>query len=544
MKKLYFGDCLDVLKELYREHPQGFIDLIYIDPPFNSKRDYNILFEDIDLKDVKAQKEAFADTWSNVSYLDTLEEIKELNLDLYKLLKTLDEINISQSAVSYLTTMAIRIYYIHKVLKETGSFYLHCDPTMSHYLKMVCDSIFGVKNYRNEISWRRSNPKSHSINNIPNCRDVILRYTMSDKFTFNKIFMPLDDIYVEKAYKYVDKDGRRYRLLPLLNPNDNRPNLTYEFLGVTRVWRWTKDRMKKAYAEGLVVQLKKGAVPQYKKYLDDSQGRLITNDWNDIEQASGNESLGYPTQKPEALLERILKTSSNPKDLVADFFCGCGTTISAAETLKRSWIGADISHLAIKLIIDRVTKSKPEHRAKKLKEEIEIAGFPRDIASARELASNVRKGRFGFQEWIVEVMLGGVLNPKLTADGGWDGHIAFEKMAEKKKGIVLIEVKSGNVNVKNIREFIQVVNKREVDLGVFVCFASSVTQPMIKEAKQQGHFDESNYGKRIDKIQIITVEDLLDGKEINLPFGLYKKNTFNHVSEKKEEYGIQEEIFK
>ncbi|MCL6097068.1 MAG: restriction endonuclease, partial [Bacteroidetes bacterium] len=304
------------------------------------------------------------------------------------------------------------------------------------------------------------------------------------------------------------------------------------------------DRMKKAYAEGLVVQLKKGAVPQYKKYLDDSQGRLITNDWNDIEQASGNESLGYPTQKPEALLERILKTSSNPKDLVADFFCGCGTTISAAETLKRSWIGADISHLAIKLIIDRVTKSKPEHRAKKLKEEIEIAGFPRDIASARELASNVRKGRFGFQEWIVEVMLGGVLNPKLTADGGWDGHIAFEKMAEKKKGIVLIEVKSGNVNVKNIREFIQVVNKREVDLGVFVCFASSVTQPMIKEAKQQGHFDESNYGKRIDKIQIITVEDLLDGKEINLPFGLYKKNTFNHVSEKKEEYGIQEEIFK
>ena len=503
MKKLYFGDCLDVLKELYKEHPQGFIDLIYIDPPFNSKRDYNILFEDIDLKDVKAQKEAFADTWSNVSYLDTLEEIKELNLDLYKLLKTLDEINISQSAVSYLTTMAIRIFYMHKVLKETGSFYLHCDPYMSHYLKMVCDFLFGHQNFRREIVWSlntSSGYKSQAANWIRN-HDVILYYTKSNDYTFNEQFYPYKEEHIAR-FKKADKDGCRYR----------------------------DDRTSKE-----------------KQYLDETKGVAIGDVWNDVmsfQQASTTkEYMHYPTQKPEALLERILKTSSNPKELVADFFCGCGTTISAAETLKRSWIGADISHLAIKLIIDRITKSKPEHRAKKLKEEIEIAGFPRDIASAHELASNVRKGRFGFQEWIVEVMLGGVLNPKLTADGGWDGHIAFEKMAEKKKGIVLIEVKSGNVNVKNIREFIQVVNKREVDLGVFVCFASSITQPMIKEAKQQGHFDESNYGKRIDKIQIMTVEDLLDGKEINLPFGLYKKNTFNHVSEKKEEYGIQEEIF-
>jgi len=503
MKNLYFGDCLDVLKELHKEHPKGFIDLIYIDPPFNSKRDYNILFEDVDLKDTKAQKEAFADTWSNVSYLDTLEEIKELDLNLYKLLKTLDEINISQSAVSYLTTMAIRIFYMHKVLKETGSFYLHCDPYMSHYLKMVCDLIFGNNNFRREIIWSlntSSGYKSQAKNWIRN-HDVILFYSKSEKYTFNKQYLPYKEKYLSR-FKKIDEHGRKFR--------DDRSG-------------------------------------GRKQYLDETEGIAIGDVWSDVmsfQQASTiKEYLGYPTQKPEALLERIIKTSSKDKDFIADFFCGCGTSISVAQNLKRNWLGVDISHLAIKLIVDRLTKSKPQHRTKKLKEEIIVSGFPRDIASAHELACNTQDGRFGFQEWIVEVMLGGVLNPKRTADGGWDGHIAFEKIAEKKKGIVLIEVKSGNINVKNIREFIQVINKRGADIGVFVCFQEFVTQPMLKEAKQQGYFDEIRFGNRIGRIQILTVEDLLDGQEINLPFGLYKKNTFNGVSEKKEEYGIQEEIF-
>lgn len=519
MKKLYFGDCLDVLKELHKEHPQGFIDLIYIDPPFNSKRDYNILFESIDLKDTKAQKEAFADTWSNVSYLDTLEEIKELDLDLYKLLHTLDEINISQSAVSYLTTMAIRIYYMHKVLKDTGSFYLHCDPTMSHYLKLVCDMIFDNKNYLSEVIWcyrERGISKTYWNNK----HDVIHFYVKNNsQHTFNSesVLEPYSEDYLKK-FKYRDEigdyqiRGKNIKGSPVQRADGLTPNAEIKYPGLT--------------------------YRQYKK------GGMLPLDWWEmpILNKAANERLGYPTQKPETLLERIVKASSNEGAIVADFFCGCGTTIAVAEKLKRNWIGVDISHLAIKLIVDRLTKSAPHERAKKLKDEIVISGFPRDIASAHELA-NSKDGRFGFQEWIVEVMLGGVLNPKRTADGGWDGHITFDKPYAKEKGVVLIEVKSGNVNVKNIREFVQVVNKQKSDVGVFVCFKEQVTQPMLKEAKHQGYFDEKHFGTRIDKIQILTVEDLLDGKEINLPMGLYKKTTFKSATAKSEKETNQEEMF-
>lgn len=526
MKKLYFGDCLDVLKELNKEHPKGFIDLIYIDPPFNSKRDYNILFESIDLKDTKAQKEAFADTWSNVSYLDTLEEIRDLDLNLHKLLKTLNEINISQGAVSYLTTMAIRIYYMHKVLKDTGSFYLHCDSTMSHYLKLVCDIVYGEHNFRNEIFWKRTfnSGSSKSIaRKFPTNTDSILFYSKSDSYTFNKVFRPYSDGAI-KRYDKIDENGRRLKWNPLKTVS--------------------KERLAALLQSGEAMVTPTSKYPVYKHYYDETKGAPVDNLWIDLEQmgTKSAERLGYPTQKPETLLERIIKTSSNECDLIADFFCGCGTTIAVAEEFKRDWLGVDISHLAIKLIVDRLTNSAPQARAKKLKEEIEISGFPRDIASAHELA-NSKDGRFGFQDWIIEVMLGGVLNPKRTADGGWDGHITFDKPDEKVKGTVLIEVKSGNVNVKNIREFIQVINKREADVGVFVCFNEQVTQPMLKEAKQQGYFDEKHFGTRIDKIQILTVEDLLDGKEINLPMGLYKKTTFKSATVKSQKEKNQEEMF-
>jgi len=551
MKKLYFGDCLDVLKDLNKAHPEGFIDLIYIDPPFNSKRDYNILFEDIDLKDVKAQKEAFADTWSNVSYLDTLEEIKDLDLDLYKLLKTLDEVNISQSAVSYLTTMAIRIFFMHKVLKNTGSFYLHCDPTMSHYLKLMCDMIFGEKLFINEIAWKRSGRTSSIKKIFRKAHDVILAYAKSDSYKFNLQYGKHDHTLLKK-YSQIDERGK-FRLVPLMASGKTKGETGRPWRGFdpnTRGkegmhWLTTHDKLELYVQKGLVdFPRKKDGVPQLKYYLDQNKGVVISDFWDDIDliNSMGNESLGYPTQKPEALLERIINASSNEGDLVADFFCGCGTSIAVAEKLNRGWVGVDISHLAIKLIVDRLTKSAPQARAKKLREEIEISGFPRDIASAHELALS-KDGRFGFQEWIVEVMLGGVLNPKRTADGGWDGHITFDRPDTKEKGIVLIEVKSGNVNVKNVREFIQVVNKRKSDLGVFVCFKEQVTQPMLKEAKQQGYFDEKHFGNRIDKIQILTVDDLLEGKEINLPVGLYKKTTFKEASKKESTPDDQVEIF-
>ncbi len=193
--------------------------------------------------------------------------------------------------------------------------------------------------------------------NFPNNRDLILRYSKGDKVTFHKVFVEHDPTYVEKAYKYTDDDGRRYRLLPLLNPSSDRPNLTYEFLGITRVWRWTRERMQQAYEDGIVVQLKPGAVPQYKYYLDQSPGRTATDDWNDIPQTAGRERVGYPTQKPLALLERIIKASSNEGDVVLDPFCGCATACVAAHNLEQRWIGIDISPKAVELVNVRLQQS-------------------------------------------------------------------------------------------------------------------------------------------------------------------------------------------
>ncbi len=221
MKLLYFGDCLDVLKYLNAKYPQGIIDLIYIDQPFNSKRNYNILFEDVDMDDTKAQREAFADTWSNVSYKDTLDEITDLNLDLYDFLKVLDKINISQSSVSYLTTMAIRIYYMHKLLKDTGSFYLHCDQTMSRFLKLICDLIFGKDNFKNEIVWKRTSAHSDP-KRFGRASDRILFYSKSRNFTFNTVYIDYEQSYVDKFYKLKDEREGEYTLDNITGPGINR----------------------------------------------------------------------------------------------------------------------------------------------------------------------------------------------------------------------------------------------------------------------------------------------------------------------------------
>jgi len=483
--KLYFGDCLDILKELHIENPKGFIDLIYIDPP---------------LTDTKAQKQAFSDTWSSISYIDTLNQIYDLNLDLYQLLKTLDKLNLSKSIISYLSTISIRIYYIHKVLKETGSFYLHCDPTMSHYLKIVCDLIFGVTNCRNELVWcyegRQMSKKYWNTKH-----DIILFYTKSKNYTFNweAVGESLKESSKKALSRFQDETGRYY---------------------VIRYKKGGGFAPKDAEGE-----------TTYRQYVPD---KIPPKDWFILDYARKSERLGYPTQKPEALLERIIKASSNKGDLIADFFCGCGTTIAVAEKLKRNWIGVDISHLAIKLILDRLIKPyKNKEKRLKIRDSIIVNGFPKDIASAKELAKHTKKGRIKFQDWIVEVMLGGVSNPKKTADGGYDGYITFYKTT-KQKEIVLIEVKSGKLGVKNIREFIQVINRQEADMGIFVCFEEYLTKPMLLEAKKEGYYsDEFHY----DKIQIITIEDLLDDKLPQIPESII--STFKQATKKFEEDNTQ-----
>ena len=490
MNQLYFGDCLDVLKYLYAKHPQGYIDLIYIDPPFNSKKNYNILFEQVELKDIKAQKQAFADTWSNVSYVDTLHEIQSIDIKLYKFLTALDDIKLSKGAIAYLTTMAIRIWYMKKVLKDTGSFYLHCDPNMSHYLKIICDLIFGRNILFNELVWCYKE-REGSKNQWNKKHDIILYFSKTIKNIFNwkEIFEEYSKGTLKK-FNYVDNDRRKFQIRGKGGPFTGEQGLNIELETTNPDW-------------------------VYRDYLDKSPG-VPPRDWFVIPviNRAAKERLGYPTQKPEALLERIIKASSNEGDLVADFFCGCGTTIAVAQKLNRKWLGTDISHLAIKLILDRLTKAYGVEERKKIISEIEINGYPKDIASARELATGTDKHRVKFQDWIIEVMIGGVSNEKKSGDSGYDGFLSFHISQDgKRKGTAIIEVKSGNIGIAQFRSFVETMKKEKADMGIFVCFESHVTDGMRKYARDEGYLASF----KVDKVQIVTVEDLLEGKSVRLP---------------------------
>lgn len=490
MNHLYFGDCLDVLKELKDLHPQPFIDLIYIDPPFNSKRNYNVLFESIDMKDTNAQKHAFADTWSNYEYMDTLNELAEVHKDLHDLLRLMSQLkSVSDSAVAYLTTMAIRIYYMHKLLKDTGSFYLHCDPTMSHYLKLICDMIFGAKNFRNEIIWCYRKWAINQNQFVSN-HDTLLFYAKSLHNTFNLQFVPLSEGTMKrwkgkKQKALFDEDGKRYAT------NES----------------------------------------------EESEGSPMPDWWDvSILNPASKERLGYPTQKPEALLERIIKGSSNEDDVVADFFCGCGTTIAVAQRLNRRWLGADISHLAVRLIKKRLV----ETYGKNIEHNLKLHGMPKDVASARELAQNVEGGRIGFQDWVIEVMLNGVVNEKKVADGGYDGYLTFYDNSSKKQ-FALIETKSGKLTVKNLREFVHVIETQKATMGIFVCFEENRTKEMVKCAKDAGHVKMDGAEFPMDKIQIITIEDLFENKQPQLPGGA-DNQTFKK-SQRKDSKGTSYGLF-
>ena len=348
-RTLWTGDNLDIMRGLNSES----VDLIYLDPPFNSNRDYSSPIGS------EAAGAAFKDTWTlNDVDLAWHGLIAEEHPGLYG---AIDAAGVShgKGMKSYLIMMAVRLLEMRRVLKPTGSIYLHCDPTANHYLKQVMDSVFGSGNFRSEITWKRTNAKGLAFKGYPNNADLLLYYSKADQFTWNRPFRPHDQSYVDKFYKYVEPEtGRRYTLGDLTNPNHDRPNLTYEFLGVNRVWRWTRERMQAAYEQGLIVQQRPGAVPRLKRYLDEMPGNPVDTIWDDIKpvQAGSSEQVGYPTQKPIALLERIIQASSNEGDVVLDPFCGCATALIAAEKLERQWIGIDLSPVARTLVQRRMAK--------------------------------------------------------------------------------------------------------------------------------------------------------------------------------------------
>jgi site-specific DNA-methyltransferase (adenine-specific) len=351
-KTLWTGDNLNVLRGLNSET----VDLIYLDPPFNSNRTYSAPIGS------QAAGAAFKDTWT-LSDLDIawMGLVADQNPAVAALLDATGKTS-GKSMQSYITMMAVRLIELHRVLKPEGSIWLHCDPTANHYLKLLMDAVFGAENFRSQITWRRTNAKGLTSRGFPNNADLLLYYSKGDGFTWNRPLAPHDRAYVDKFYRYVEPEtGRRYQLADLVNPNPDRPNLTYEFLGVTRVWRWTRERMQAAYDKGLVVQQRPGAVPRLKRYLDEMRGKTVDTIWDDIKpiQANSRERTGYPTQKPLALLERIIAASSNPDDVVLDPFCGCATACVAAERLERQWVGIDISSKAVDLVKDRLRMSPP-----------------------------------------------------------------------------------------------------------------------------------------------------------------------------------------
>ena len=346
-RTLWTGDNLDIMRGMNSES----VDLIYLDPPFNSNQNYSAPIGS------EAAGAAFKDTWT-LSDIDEAwhGEIADKDPALYGIIDSAGHSH-GKGMKSYLIMMAVRLLEMQRLLKPTGSMYLHCDPTASHYLKTLMDAIFGAKNFRNEIVWRRTNAKGLASTRFASNHDVLLYYAKTKEPSWNPQYQAHDADYVKKSYRHVEPEtGRRYRLDNLANPNKNRPNLTYEFLGVTRVWRWTKERMQKAYEDGLVVQTKPGGVPSLKRYLDEQKGRAVDDLWMDFGsiQASAKEHVGYPTQKPLKLLERIIQASSNKGDTVLDSFCGCATACVAAENLERQWVGIDLSPVAATLVKSRI----------------------------------------------------------------------------------------------------------------------------------------------------------------------------------------------
>ncbi len=557
MNRLYYGDNLDVL----RDHiASDSIDLVYLDPPFNSNANYNILFKSPTGKAADSQIEAFEDSWhwndkAEAAFHDVM---TSGNTDVAELLRAMRGFLKENDMMAYLAMMAVRLIELHRVLKPTGSLYLHCDPTASHYLKLLLDGVFGAVNYGNEIIWQRQNAKGNASTRFARNHDVILRYTKADSWTWNAQYTAHNETYVDGFYRFNEEGTeRRYRLADLTNPNKNRPNLTYEFLGITRVWRWTRERMQAAYDAGLVIQTNPGTVPQLKRYLDEQEGNPVSDIWADIRpvqsQSKEDKHLGYPTQKPLALLERIIAASSNPGDVVLDPFCGCGTAVDAAQKLGRQWIGIDVTTLSTELIEKRmkdryglinvrelplkgrhaelVSASTPQS-AKPSQVEgwtpdqvrgdgagvdaslvYEVVGTPNDIASAEKLAA---EQPYQFQYWIVGKIDGQPYQGgRKGADRGIDGYVYFTGH-DRKTEAAIISVKAGrNVGVAMVRDLKGVVEREKAPIGIFVCVINP-TREMEREAASMGVYEGAD-GRTYPRLQIYTVAEYFAGLRPKVP---------------------------
>jgi site-specific DNA-methyltransferase (adenine-specific) len=528
---LFYGDNLDILRS--REYfPNESVDLIYLDPPFNSARTYNVLFKDESGRHADAQIKAFEDTWH---WGETAEAtFRQLSTDapasVMMLMPALRKIVGTNQMMAYLVMMTARLVELHRVLKPTGSLYLHCDPNASHYLKIVLDTIFGVDRFINEIVWKRSYGHGDSRRSMGRSHDTILFYTKSSNYTINQFYHSHSDSYLKKFFRYKDERGI-YKLENLTSPNP-RPNLTYFYKGYPppeKGWRVSLEKMKQLDDEGrLHFPSKEGGRIMRKVYLHELSGQPMTDVWLDISPLSAHdkERLHYPTQKPVALLERIIQASSNPGDIVLDPFCGCGTAIAAAQKLGRRWIGIDITHLSIALQKYRLKDSFGLEAGR----DYRVIGEPQDVASARALAAD---DRYQFQWWALSLVrarpLGGSegdRSGKKGADKGVDGVINFIDGNGGRRDVrtALVQVKSGRVKSADIRDLIGALDREKAALGVFITLEAP-TKDMEAEAAAAGVYHSAAWGRDYPRVQILTIEQLLAGAEVKMPqqYGTFKQ---------------------
>jgi site-specific DNA-methyltransferase (adenine-specific) len=513
VNRLYFGDCLDVLRN---EIADDSVDLIYLDPPFNSSRSYNLLFRAPTGHESQAQISAFEDTWhwGEQAEREFQELLRQPNTGVSELVTSLRRSLGENDMMAYLTMMSSRLLELSRVMRPDASLYLHCDQTASHYLKIVLDAVFDPIRFLAEITWKRTHSHGNVSRNFGAVCDSILFYAKSDIYKWNQQYTSMTADYIEKTFKYKDPDGRRWQSVTLRNPGQ-RPNLHFPYTasnGITyqphpNGWSCNLERLQKYDLEG---RLHYPASPdgslRLKMYLDESSGTRLQNLWEDIPPigAQADERLGYPTQKPLPLLERIISTSSNPGDVILDPFCGCGTAVHAAQKLGREWIGIDITHLAVSLIEKRLRNAFPGI-------EFEVHGTPKDLEGARELAS---RDKYQFQWWACSLVGAQPWQDKKKgADRGIDGIIYFqdEKGIPKK---IIVSVKGGEtVGRAMIADLKNSVEREKAQIGLFVTLAVP-TREMVKEALTAGFYESPNFKSGdYPKIQILTIEGLLNGTQ-------------------------------
>ncbi len=539
MNTLYYGDNLEILRKYIKDET---IDLCYIDPPFNSKRNYNQIYNNIGGED-SAQAQAFTDTWewdeqANIGYSEILANHDgRFAAQTVDLLKGLKPVLKQGSLLAYLVSMTLRMNEIHRTLKPTGSFYLHCDPTASHYLKLILDAIFVAKggHFLNEIVWSRTNAHNVASKYFHRVQDTIFFYTKSKNYTWNT---PYTDYSPQQLKRYSpDPDTGRMVTGQDLTMTGNK-HRNFAWRGSTpppnRGWGLSEEQLEALWEQRLILTKQDGTprLDGRKVFLDEKQGKPIGTIWSDIERIgnTSSERLGYPTQKPEALLERIIAASSNEGDTVLDAYCGCGTTVAVAERLNRKWIGIDITYQSIALILRRLEAQY----GKGILETLALNGVPKDMEAAVALAlkkdDRVRKE---FEKWAVLTYSynRAVVNDKKGGDGGIDGT-AYFLTSQDTNAKVVFQVKSGNVGRGDIAKLNSDRLREEAELAVLLTLKEP-TRGMREEASGIGTYTHPNMHKNYPRLQIVTIAEMIElGARLDIPLPLEVLKTARTLTEK------------